>query len=109
MTNKTELFTSGFAPVGGTKFDPNSAWPARRARTGEGTLEVIAVATGFLFRFRLVRIGVTMFSTRIRVVAGIEAVSFGAMLAVRSAILPCRVGLHVDLSVRPGDFLHRIS
>jgi hypothetical protein len=28
---------------------------------GEGTFEVIAVATGLLFRFSLMRIGITMF------------------------------------------------
>jgi hypothetical protein len=82
--------------------DPESALPpGSRSWAGEGTFEVIAVATGFLFRFGLMRIGVTMFPTRIRVVTRIETVSFGARLAVRSAILSCRGGLHVALRVSP--------
>ena len=62
--------------------------------SGEVAFEVIAVATRFLFRFGLMRIGVPMFPSRIRVVTGIEAVSFGATGAVPSLILSCRVGLH---------------
>jgi hypothetical protein len=69
--------------------------------TGEVTFEVIAVATGFLFRFGLMRIGVTMFPSGIRFVTRIEAISFGAMRAVRSSILSCRVGLHAALRVNP--------
>jgi hypothetical protein len=64
---------------------------------GEGTFEVIAVATSFLFRFSLMDIGVPMFPARVRVVTCIEAVSFGTMLAVRSPILSRRVALHAVL------------
>ena len=61
---------------------------------GEGTFEVIAVATSFLFRCSLMDIGVTMFPARVRVVTRIEAVSFGAMFGVRSPFLSCRGALH---------------
>src|SRR5689334_18116582 len=47
------------------------------------------------------RIGVPMFPSRIRIVTGIEAVSFGATGAVPSLILSCRVGLHPVPHVNP--------
>jgi hypothetical protein len=76
-----------------------SALPSGRLRASaaEDTFEVIAVATGLLFRFSLMRIGVTMFPTRVGVVTCIEAVSFGTRLAVRSPILSRRVALHAAL------------
>jgi hypothetical protein len=77
--------------------------------SGEGAFEVIAVATRFLFRFGLMRIGVPMFPSRIRVVTGIEAVSFGATGAVPSLILSCRVGLHTAPPCQHGDVVHRRS
>jgi hypothetical protein len=68
----------------------------------EGTFEVIAVATGFLFRFRLMRIGIAMFPTHVGVVTRIEAVSFGAALAVRLPMLSYGVALHAAfLGVSP--------
>jgi hypothetical protein len=68
-----------------------------RASAGEDTFELIAVATGLLFRIGLMRVGVTMFATRVGVVTGIEAVSFGTRLAVGSPILSRRVALHAAL------------
>jgi hypothetical protein len=65
---------------------------------GEGTFEVIPVATGFLFGFGLMSISIPMFAPRVRVMTRIETVSFGATLAVGSPILSWRVGLHAAVS-----------
>jgi hypothetical protein len=77
---------------------------------GEGTFEVIAVATGLLFRFSLMRIGITMFPPRVGFVTRIEAVSFGAMLAVWLPILSRGVALHTAFPwCQLGDSAHRRS
>jgi len=70
---------------------------------GEGAFEIIALAAGLLFCFSLMCIAVTMFPTRVRVVTCIEAVSFGPLLAVGSAIFSCGIALHIvflDVSSR---------
>ena len=73
-----------------------SALPPRRQRVvaGEPPFEIVAVATGFLFRFRLMGIGITMFPARVRVVTLVEAISSGAMLTGWSRIPASRIGVH---------------
>jgi len=69
-----------------------------RALVAEDTFEVIAVPTGLLFRYGLMRIGVTMFPTRVGIMICIEALSFGTRLAVRSPILSRGLTLHDGFS-----------
>jgi hypothetical protein len=70
----------------------------QRAAAGEGTFEIIPVATGFLFGFGLMSISIPMFAPCVRIMTRIETVSFGAMLVVGSPILSCHVGLHAAVS-----------
>jgi hypothetical protein len=69
-----------------------------RALVAEDTFEVVAVPTGLLFRYGLMRIGVTMFPTRVGIMICIEALSFGTRLAVRSPILSRGLALHGGFS-----------